>query len=228
MPDIPLKECVYHFYCAVNEHDQRGIAVAVSEPKGRSKLRFPEPEPTGKRGIVQLNEDWYTVAAEENSRKYDAFDVNGDWKRVNIPHNWDDYHGYRQHLHGNRHGNAWYKKEFRLPEYDGDKRFFIRFEGVGTYATVTLNGKNFGRHPGGRTTFTLDVTDAVNRGGNNVLTVKAEHPSMITDMPWVCGRLLLRVGLLGRLATHGNISSGGDGGGRQGQNRAIRCSYLEQ
>ena len=184
---IKQEGVVYHFYCAVNEHDQRGIAVAVSEPKGRSKLRFPEPEPTGKRGIIPLNGDWSTVAAEEHSRKYDAFDVNGDWVQVNIPHNWDDYHGYRQHLHGNRHGNAWYKKEFRLPEYDGDKRFFIRFEGVGTYATVTLNGKNFGRHPVGRTTFTLDVTDAVNRGGNNVLTVKAEHPSMITDMPWVCG-----------------------------------------
>lgn len=178
---------VYHFYCAVNEHDQRGIAVAVSKPVGRSKLRFPEPESTGKRGIIPLNEDWSTVAAEEHSKRYDSFEVNGDWTAVDIPHNWDDYHGYRQHLHGNRHGNAWYKKEFRLSEYDADKRFFIRFEGVGTYATVTLNGKSFGRHPGGRTTFTLDVTDAVNRGGNNVLTVKAEHPSFITDMPWVCG-----------------------------------------
>ena len=178
---------VYHFYCAVNEHDQRGIAVAVSEPKGRSKLRFPEPELTGKRGILQLNENWNTVAAEENSKKYDSFNVNSEWISVDIPHNWDDYHGYRQHIHGNRHGNSWYKKEFRLPEYNSDKRFFIRFEGVGTYATITLNGKNFGRHPGGRTTFTLDVTDAVNRGGNNILTVKAEHPSFITDMPWVCG-----------------------------------------
>ena len=38
------------------------------------------------------------------------------------------------------------------------KRYFLRFEGVGTYATVTLNGKDFGRHPVGRTTLTLDVT----------------------------------------------------------------------
>ena len=31
---------VYHFYCAVNNKDQRGIAVATSVDKGRSKLQF--------------------------------------------------------------------------------------------------------------------------------------------------------------------------------------------
>jgi hypothetical protein len=65
--------------------------------------------------------------------------------------------------------------------------FFVRFDGVGTYATVFINGKNLGRHLGGRTTFTIDVTDAIKRGTENVITVKAEHPSFITDMPWVCG-----------------------------------------
>lgn len=55
------------------------------------------------------------------------------------------------------------------------KRYFLRFEGVGTYATVTLNGKDFGRHPVGRTTLTLDVTEAL-KPGENRLVVKAEHP----------------------------------------------------
>lgn len=178
---------VYHFYCAVNEHDQRGIAVAVSKPLGRSKVKFPTPQPKGRRDIVELDKDWFTVADKENSAKYDSFSVNGDWIKVDIPHNWDDYGGYRQHLHGNRHGNAWYVKEFVVPEYDAEKRFFIRFEGVGTYATVTLNGKSLGKHLGGRTSFTIDATAAVIRGGKNVLAVKAEHPAFITDMPWVCG-----------------------------------------
>ena len=31
---------VYHFYCAVNNKDQRGIAVATSLDKGKSKLHF--------------------------------------------------------------------------------------------------------------------------------------------------------------------------------------------
>lgn len=33
---------VYHFYCAVNENKQRGIAVATSQPMGSSKMNFPE------------------------------------------------------------------------------------------------------------------------------------------------------------------------------------------
>ena len=38
---------VYHFYCAVNNDQQRGIAVATSVPMGRSDIRFPAPNPQG-------------------------------------------------------------------------------------------------------------------------------------------------------------------------------------
>jgi hypothetical protein len=31
---------VYHFYCAVNKKEQRGIAVAVSKDFGKSELKF--------------------------------------------------------------------------------------------------------------------------------------------------------------------------------------------
>jgi hypothetical protein len=31
---------VYHFYCAVNKNDQRGIAVATSKDLGKSEVHF--------------------------------------------------------------------------------------------------------------------------------------------------------------------------------------------
>lgn len=37
---VKHKGIVYHFYCAVNNKDQRGIAVATSVDKGKSKWRF--------------------------------------------------------------------------------------------------------------------------------------------------------------------------------------------
>ncbi len=37
---VKHKGVVYHFYCAVNNKDQRGIAVATSVDKGKSKLEF--------------------------------------------------------------------------------------------------------------------------------------------------------------------------------------------
>lgn len=40
---------VYHFYCAVNKDNQRGIAVATSEDMGQSALTFPTPHPKKKK-----------------------------------------------------------------------------------------------------------------------------------------------------------------------------------
>jgi len=40
---------VYHFYCAVNKDNQRGIAVATSRDFGHSDVSFPQPEPKKKR-----------------------------------------------------------------------------------------------------------------------------------------------------------------------------------
>lgn len=178
---------VYHFYCAVNNAEQRGIAVATSRPMGRSQVRFPEPEVKNRRTVTELNKDWKTWLIDNGQLTMDngVRGGNGSFSVVNIPHNWDDYYGYRQLTHGNLHGAAMYEKDFVAEKKEG-KRYFLRFEGVGTYATVTLNGKDYGRHPVGRTTLTLDVTDALKQGTNR-LVVKAEHPEMIADMPWVCG-----------------------------------------
>ena len=51
---------VYHFYCAVNNAEQRGIAVATSKPMGRSAVRFPKMETKNRRILTELNEDWKT------------------------------------------------------------------------------------------------------------------------------------------------------------------------
>lgn len=176
---------IYHFYCAVNNAEQRGIAVATSKPMGRSAVRFPKPETKNRRLVTELSENWKTYLLESVGEVKDGKLRAGSEKTVNIPHNWDDYYGYRQLTHGNMHGTAMYIKDFDTDVKAG-KRYFLRFDGVGTYATIKLNGYDFGRHPVGRTTLTLDVTDALKQGGNR-LEVKAEHPEMIADMPWVCG-----------------------------------------
>jgi predicted GH43/DUF377 family glycosyl hydrolase len=43
---IKYKGVVYHFYCAVNKADQRGIAVATSKDLGKSTLSFIAPPPS--------------------------------------------------------------------------------------------------------------------------------------------------------------------------------------
>jgi hypothetical protein len=129
------------------------------------------------RQEINLNNDWQTSLSGTT-----------EWKRVNVPHNWDDYYGYRRLVHGNLHSDALYKKTFTIKQSKTGKRFFLFFEGVGSYATIILNNKIVGSHAGGRTTFTLDVTDAIKTDGTkNELEVKASHPANIKDLPWVCG-----------------------------------------
>lgn len=143
------------------------------------------------RQDVLFNEDWQTVANDTNKLAYQGFEEKqfktDNWLSVQIPHNWDDYGGYRRLIHGNRHGYAWYRKEFSVQKESDDKRYFLFFEGVGSYATVWINGKKVGYHAGGRTTFTLDITDAIVFDKENLLAVRADHPSQIKDLPWVCG-----------------------------------------
>ncbi|HEY4209065.1 MAG TPA: malectin domain-containing carbohydrate-binding protein [Puia sp.] len=127
------------------------------------------------RKDVLLNKGWETS-------------LNGEahWRVVEVPHNWDDYGGYRRLRHGNLHGYAFYRRHLKLGKLEGGKRYFLFFEGVSSYATVWVNGAMAGRHAGGRTSFTLDVTGMLH-SGDNLIRVRADHPAGIRDLPWVCG-----------------------------------------
>ena len=177
---------VYHFYCAVNNDQQRGIAVATSVPMGRSNVSFPEPERKGRRTIISFNEGWTAFCSLTEGQSVASQSVAHDSVvSINLPHNFDDYYGYRQLRHGNLHGSAIYQKTFIAQPQEG-KRYFLQFEGVGTYATVTLNGHSYPKELVGRTVWTLDITDALSNGQNE-LKVLVDHPAMQTESPWVCG-----------------------------------------
>lgn len=173
---------VYHFYCAVNHAGQRGIAVATSVPMGRSQVSFPTLEKKGKRQIMSLNQDWQVsfgkTSEDSITKKMGTF-------RVNVPNNLDDYYGYCQLKHGNLHGTATYEKHFSVHKQTG-KRYFLQLEGVGTFATVKVNRKSYPKELVGRTSFMLDISDAL-REGDNTLNIKVEHPAMQTNNPWPCG-----------------------------------------
>ncbi|MBO9204043.1 MULTISPECIES: malectin domain-containing carbohydrate-binding protein [Niastella] len=147
---------------------------------------------SGQRRDVLLNSNWLSIANDTNQHAFDGFEnpayKTTGWQPVNVPHNWDAYEGYRRLLHGNRHGYAWYSRTFTVAQKEKGKRYFLWFEGVGSFATVWVNGKKAGEHAGGRTTFTLDITDLlIDNNKPNLLAVRADHPANIQTLPWVCG-----------------------------------------
>src|ERR1700712_4552232 len=116
---------------------------------------------TNIRKDILLTNGWLSTANDTNINANNGFEqANFDtknWKQVSVPHTWNTYEGYRRLKHGDRHGYAWYRTSFTVESIDPDKAYFLYFEGVGSYATVWLNGKLLGHHSGGRTTFTLEV-----------------------------------------------------------------------
>lgn len=181
---IHLKSILAIFSCSV-------FLIACNS-KDSSQAYTTVEEITKPRDSVQLNTRWKTALEGSDilSDTTGIIDANFDdsrWRQVDVPHNWDQYYGYRRNKHGNLHGTAWYSKQIEITSENSSKRHFLFFEGVGSYATVWVNGTRVGQHKGGRTTFTLDITDAIAFDRPNRIVVKAEHPPFIADLPWVCG-----------------------------------------
>src|SRR5437868_3672304 len=86
------------------------------------------------RKDISLNENWRSIASDSDRVLDHQLFLPGyndaSWKKINVPHNWDDYYGYRRLVHGNRHGEAWYRKSFSTKQSKANKRFFLYFEGV--------------------------------------------------------------------------------------------------
>ncbi|OQP59822.1 malectin domain-containing carbohydrate-binding protein [Niastella populi] len=173
--------------CTLHASAQRSSLPPSGGQEGRGGAVVPAV-----RVNLSLNDNWHSIANDTNQQAYEGFENPSfnttGWQAVNVPHNWDAYEGYRRLHHGNRHGYAWYRRTFTVAKKEKDKRYFLWFEGVGSFATVWVNGKKAGAHAGGRTTFTLDVTDLiVDNNKPNLLAVRADHPANINTLPWVCG-----------------------------------------
>ena len=106
------------------------------------------------RTTYSLNEDWQFCFAEEGiaSAEY-----------VRLPHTWSDEECIAT--------TAYYVRHMSVPATMRGKRLFLRFGGVQSVAEVFVNGRYVGEHRGAYTAFTLEITDKVRYGENNIITV---------------------------------------------------------
>jgi beta-galactosidase/beta-glucuronidase len=75
------------------------------------------------------------------------------------------------------HPVVWYRRMFRLsevPGYERGRRLLIHFGAVDYAASVWLNGHLIDRHAGGHSSFSLDLSEALEPGDEQVLVVRAE------------------------------------------------------
>lgn len=79
------------------------------------------------------------------------------------------------------HPNVWYRRTFGVPAGQEGKRVLLHFQAVDYVAKVWVNGEYVGRHEGGYSAFTFDISRFLKPGDANELVVKAEDSDSVTQ-----------------------------------------------
>ncbi|MFY9118117.1 MAG: sugar-binding domain-containing protein, partial [Dysgonamonadaceae bacterium] len=75
-----------------------------------------------------------------------------------------------------RENELWYQREFTIPSKWKNNRILLHFGAVDWKADVWVNDIKVGRHTGGYTPFSFDITSAL-KSGSNTLVVKVWDPT---------------------------------------------------
>lgn len=125
------------------------------------------------RTTTTINEAWHFYKGDVAAAMQASFN-DKDWQVLNLPHSWnaEDANKTRNYYRG----IGWYRKILSEPVQQG-KRYYLHFEGALQLTDVYVNGKYAGRHIGGYTAFTFDITDLLfyNKDSVNVLSLKVDN-----------------------------------------------------
>ena len=118
------------------------------------------------RETTNLNTDWQYL--EKDLKNIDDVLADKDWQSIQLPHTWnstdvlDTQPGYRR-------SGSWYKKKLKLSSKKSGSIYQLYFEGVNISSTIYLNGVKVGGHIGGYIGFTIDVTNNIKQGNNELM-----------------------------------------------------------
>jgi beta-glucuronidase len=79
-------------------------------------------------------------------------------------------------------GTLWYRRLFEFSKNNASNRVYVSFGAVNYEADVYLNGKKLGKHIGGFTPFSYEITDIL-RPGSNSLVVKVDNKRRKEGVP---------------------------------------------
>ena len=81
------------------------------------------------------------------------------------------------------HDVVWYKKEVNIPQEWAGKRLILHFGAVDFHTKVYVNETFVGDHIGGHTSFSFDITEAVDGADKAIISLRVEDPSTDEEIP---------------------------------------------
>lgn len=130
------------------------------------------------RSVLPFNDGW---AFRKGALTTDKNQPDTGWMNVTVPHTWNN----KDMQEGKNFyaGEACYRKVFTVsPQWKG-KRLFLRFEGVGSVASLYVNNRLIGEHKGSYSAFCYEITHSVKYGEENTFVVKANNSAREDVLP---------------------------------------------
>ena len=131
------------------------------------------------RSKININSGWNYL--ENDTKNFTEIYNSLGWVAINLPHSWNSQDATDNNP-GYRRSASWYKKELLIPNIDSNKVYQLYFEGSNITTKVYVNGKEAGGHIGGYIGFTIDITEFINNGNNEVL-VRVDNSYNIDIIP---------------------------------------------
>lgn len=121
-----------------------------------------------------------------------------DWRKLNLPHDWSIEGEFSADNPSTPEGGAlptgigWYRKTFTLPQPEGEKIYYIDFDGVMANGEVWINGHQLGKRPFGYISFRYDLTPYLSFGEQeNLLAVRVDNSAQPASR-WYTGSGIYR------------------------------------
>lgn len=129
-----------------------------------------------------LNDDWLFTEQFEDSLAAPEYPEN-TLQPVRLPHTCKEtpFHYFDESLYQMVSG---YRRHLLIPKDWQGKRILLTFEGAAHDSTVFCNGKKVGEHHCGYTAFTVDLTDTVLYGQDNLLCVRLDSRENLNVPPF--------------------------------------------
>lgn len=137
-----------------------------------SKAGFFESTNSGGQ-VFNFNVGWRFYKGSAKNAEYTGFD-DSNWQLVSTPHTLE-LNPSEASGSTNYQGEAWYRKHFTIPQNISTKKLVIHFEAIMGKSKVWLNGELLSTHYGGFLPFSVDISDKMLKGKENVLAVWADN-----------------------------------------------------
>ena len=134
------------------------------------------------RKRIYLNDGWKFSEVYEEGMCYPAYDES-QMTNVRLPHTCKElpFHYFDEEMYQMVSG---YRKGLQVPEDWAGRRVILTFEGVAHECEVFINGKKAYEHHCGYTAFSVDISDMLNYGVENLLAVRVDSRENLNIPPF--------------------------------------------